>query len=82
MNFCTINIDSSTLGSTFYTNATDESPVNEFLSYDLGSNIISIKLPSGRIDEFKGTHEVTIVLKDTGGAEKEYQIKVVLDENV
>ena len=48
-NFCTIEIESSTLGSTFYTNSSDETPANDILSYDFESNTIGIMLPSDRV---------------------------------
>ena len=48
-NFCTIEIESSTLGSTFYTNSSDETPANDMISYDIGSNTIGIRLPSDRV---------------------------------
>ena len=79
-NFCRIEIDSDTLGSTFFTNASDEAPTNEYLSYHQESNTISITQPSERIEEFRGEHILTVVLIDTLDAEKSYFISVTFYE--
>ena len=44
-NLSTVEIESTSLGSTFFTNASNDVSVDEYLSYDIDSNIISITIP-------------------------------------
>jgi hypothetical protein len=54
--------------------------VNEYLSYDILTNSISIDLPEDRLDEFKGEHSLKITLTDSLGTQNEYTIKVILED--
>ena len=51
-NLCTIEIESSSLGSTFFTNASTDAPAEDLLSYDILENSITIRLPSDRLQEY------------------------------
>ena len=53
---CTIEIDSVTLGSTFFTNISHDVSSDEFMSYDIETNMVSLKLPIDSREGFKGEH--------------------------
>ena len=79
-NFCTIEIESSSFGRTFFSNISEETPSNELMSYDMLTNSLKIQIPDDSMSLFEGNHTMNIVLRDTLGAETEYTFYLILND--
>jgi len=64
-----INFESETLGSI---SSSDETMTSEYMNFDNETNILSISVPMGQIEDFEGDQEIVITLSDEIGLFTEY----------